>query len=416
MERVCFNRTVTFVLLLARHLSGLNTEDGFFSSFYDRCSSLKEDTIQDFILPLDRTARLQRKICDYTYSILQGNVTNFTDDFQRHIVTTQLWKCPFVDLCKYGHYLPQELLPIFYEKSCCESCSCDIPRCLQYGSCCPDVINNNLTFLQYPRCTTLTTEPSWSLQKYYGVYAISDCSSNDRELQKNCSQKYQDNLRSFYDILPCTSRLTSNVYRNKYCALCNGEQEQDLVFFQAQVAGGKDWSFATLTESEVMKKALAEKDMLIDFVPSDSQTVARCKVLIDTCNVTGKWAKYDNLTERACRSYTSEIDGYKNIFCMMCNGGSLNEFLCPTYRFLDYRSYSFSGMWKLESMAGLNKDQLSTGNEHEDEHCSSSQLYDVISVCNFVSEYHVTLFLLLSSDLDIVFFFFRLLYFFLVLL
>jgi hypothetical protein len=47
--------------------------------------------------------------------------------------------------------------------------------------------------------------------------------------------------------------------------------------------------------------------------------VPRSHILIDTCNVTGTWKRYDKDINFACNTFENDLKFYKNIFCYLCN-------------------------------------------------------------------------------------------------
>jgi len=127
------------------------------------------------------------------------------------------------------------------------------------------------------------------------------------------------------------------LYRNRFCAICNGLVEKDLSFFETY---GNFISLLTdFTGTEtLLDMVLKEKVYPIHFYNCDVKTGSyysgvRCSIAVSSCNQVGNWSEYDPDIERACHGYTNFFEGpvsgyrgyFKNIFCYICNGFPVSE-------------------------------------------------------------------------------------------
>ena len=110
-------------------------------------------------------------------------------------------------------------------------------------------------------------------------------------------------------------------YRNKYCAYCSDVD---------QTAVMKDWHVQiycddsiSLTDDNFVDK-MEEKNCSMYFLQPDETQTPTCQrsyqFEISTCNETGFWPYYDQLTDLACQSFIDPFSlTYKNYFCYLCN-------------------------------------------------------------------------------------------------
>ena len=114
-------------------------------------------------------------------------------------------------------------------------------------------------------------------------------------------------------------------YRNKFCALCNAvDFVSDLIKWRLEILCG---TVLELPDKNLLI-TIKEKQCEIVFKPPNVQTVQRCEITpynISTCNVTGKWTRYDADIELACQSFIDPFNlTYRNYFCYMCNIAELS--------------------------------------------------------------------------------------------
>lgn len=325
---------------------------------------------------------------------------NFENDFQRIIVETQLKFCPFVTLCNFTVGAQTD------QSSCCEPCLCR--NCKTNKTCCPTIMeesefviptlnatmqfdagNNSLWSTKgdrklAPVCELqhLTVRPS------EGFLAISDCPrESDPLLKYNCLRPYTKNL-GFGSVLPVFHNESLEVFRNKFCALCNGNDEDVLVYFQPL--------FSCANNTNMLRKFSSEMDIIdlvfsteqcdIKFINLDTKVdLIKCKYHISRCNVTGSWTKYDVHLETACKTYRSlsmhKKLVFRNVFCAMCNGIDPQKVICDSVYTLNTDVFPFSGLLKLDYSQGFSTSYLEKGETLDDSSCTETQVLDKLTVC-----------------------------------
>ena len=139
------------------------------------------------------------------------------------------------------------------------------------------------------------------------------------------------------DMIPVTSKLSGLTYKNKHCLLCHEKlQPEQIIEWSAEiVSSGARRERVFLPSIETIVDRLMETITTFSnmhFVPGDKSLTRPCKASdIISCNQTGLWDNYDELTETLClHGYhlpiISKIDKYtpltfKNIACLHCNTG-----------------------------------------------------------------------------------------------
>lgn len=312
-----------------------------------------DDDPEEMLTTLER---LQKYVFKDTNVLQYINVIK--NDFIKEIVREQLVRCPFVPQCDFA-LDTSWIEPPDGKGSCCRNCRCDISKCKGLNDCCPDIFSEEeINQTSISTCIPLSLKLKLGQDGVLGIQKCSD--GTGEELENNCTRSYTYNITSILDIVPCESNLTSKVYRNKYCALCNGVLEQDITYFYIDIKDTRGYEDIIVNEAELIQMALTTNYVRINFINATHQP--SCKTAIDVCNVTGKWEVYDYKSELACRLYRSEVfqsnKWYKNIFCAKCNGVLVTELFCRINR--DYTSsFSFSGLLKpstlIESSLNYNR-------------------------------------------------------------
>ena len=300
--------------------------------------------------------------------------------FLRDVIKMQLSNCPLAGLC--GHSLNVQEGGYYYG-SCCSSCSCNISTCFDEGDCCPDVMTEE-TIQSLKQSITQCVPGSLKLNRYGGgIVAISKCPAlTDVEMRFNCSRDYTDQLVALYDVLPCSNPDSQQVFRNKYCALCNGVNLTDLEYFQVALTGVTTIPLSYMTDTSLVQRALSDEGININFYSTETQEIytRTCTKYVDTCNITGNWTHYDKDMEMACKMYTSTIYlqtmRFKNIFCAFCNGIEITDIYCVKYSQDNVITvFGFSGLLKLNVL--MMKEEKKDGNT-----CNKEQFYDELAVSN----------------------------------
>ncbi|XP_041351118.1 uncharacterized protein LOC121370083 [Gigantopelta aegis] len=210
----------------------------------------------------------------------------------------------------------------------CPPCQCD-NDCRRFGDCCPDVSpaltetqNRTTQELRYFCQDNAFKIPPNKRNLFF--FSIAKCSLfADPLLVTLCDSP---NRTDPYMSRPVTSTVSGEVYRNKFCAECNGE----LSYIPWQIRVNCSVPVAVppeISSSDILQYFVQRKECSILYNRPQSTLLRICYVssekLISTCNETGLWENQDDLTERACASYYNPLfirrKGYKNIFCFYCN-------------------------------------------------------------------------------------------------
>jgi len=305
------------------------------------------------------------------FPIRIDNFAGIENQTHKHLVEIQQGICLQNSLCNVTFSF------ILFRPSprgkCCGDCSCDLDTCQIRGTCCPDILLT--TFGEFPprqKTPQNCIQMNIGSTSQEGIYGVDNCPvAADKELKRKCTQEYtRQTIYDLYDITPCVDKMSTTVYRNKYCALCNSNQEKDLdlLYFEIKficsqmLENGLGGNY-----DEILDKIFSEKVCSVSFsnplpcVGENCNSDKFCNVAVSSCNVTGNWKDYDADIEEACLSYTSNYmdpsmgpfgERFKNVFCYICNGydpklgGSCEWGFHPGG---STNIFSFSGLLKLNS-------------------------------------------------------------------
>ena len=213
--------------------------------------------------------------------------------------------------------------------ACCKPCSCT-SDCVKADNCCPDAPVNHE---EADTCQCITANENLNNKRgmstavpMSGPYRIVDTCPSDTNstIAKRCTVK-----RALTDYMFVTSMHIYTVYANRHCALCNGKTDfLPWKLFSKYCPGLFSMTFQTFQERD---DYIIDNCTLDAVPPADipKQTFSCHQRRIDTCNMTGKWDKYDPFIEHACLD-ASNSDIYENtdsllpklfsnVFCFMCN-------------------------------------------------------------------------------------------------
>lgn len=117
----------------------------------------------------------------------------------------------------------------------CFPCECSRPRCLVYGTCCPESLTERSnTTVQGTEVTTINTPPVTALvgcgpksEKLIGSLFVGSCPADymDGYVVTRCDEHNAPSGRNFDVITRVTDDVTNISYANKFCAQCNGAGE-----------------------------------------------------------------------------------------------------------------------------------------------------------------------------------------------
>nr|KAI8755911.1 adhesion G protein-coupled receptor E2-like [Biomphalaria glabrata] len=235
----------------------------------------------------------------------------------------------------------------------CFPCDCQKPRCLIYGTCCPEVHSPpenfynsadppdvNLSSLLLSKEVATTTNRTTNISCSNNFLLLRSCPDDfsDLRVRQWCEEdllgqdmEYDKNLM---DVLTKVSDpVTGVTYYNKYCAECNN------------VTNVTPWSiridclhylyvYKAINALELLRLSLdkASTCKVKDQIPEPNSTYATCddnfwfERVIGDCNLTGKWTHYDPDVARLCLQTTGHSFSvvlshmyYPNVFCALCN-------------------------------------------------------------------------------------------------
>lgn len=217
------------------------------------------------------------------------------------------------------------------------NCLCD-ERCRTYGDCCIDSMHFNST----EQKRAATTYRCVKTNGYNGAYVVAKCPAalKDKRVRDAC-EKPDSVDRDGMLSNPVTSRTTGLVYMNRFCAACNGDMVDPIIWDTKLVC-------EDLFDVENRSEQAAVVDTLrynagmwtVDFqgkpyecnpvvVPPVNTYVRPCQPNIVTM-CSAKWHKGN--IQSACEEYTTVMyyDGlaYKNVHCAMCNQIPVQNIQC----------------------------------------------------------------------------------------
>ena len=202
--------------------------------------------------------------------------------------------------------------------------------------------------------------------KAYKMVAVCKETFQDSKIVAKCHDATEKTDIS--EMMPVTSRHTGLTYVNKFCLMCNEAGTLDAAAIDV-------WDAKIIHYANVYRdRFVFNPNELIDnlsgfrtghgnihFVPRSSNLVQQCETYdVSSCNQTGLWEIYDEMTENTCHhghslpilhlsfSYRRESLRFKNIACVHCNLGNTFKdisLFCRNSVNLDYNeydSYSFS--------------------------------------------------------------------------
>lgn len=300
----------------------------------------------------------------YDYHVLpthdeQALVDNMTgwilDSTTKLYLKAHLLLCPRQDMC-FGdrfkrNYTSQ--LPFLS----CGHCDCG-SHCHRKQNCCPwrsytqdretspdyisyknrdlsqDIRNDNLSNVQL-QCITpqVNGNAPFHLRSEDSYLFVAQCLHNDdMETKRRC-----ENNTDFQDIFlyqPVFSLASNETFKNKDCAICNGETVENLVYWiPIFICSSKRTFYQTYTYSWIQSLVHGENSPCnLAFLPLDTRKVTKCykeENYVSACNIDNQLTSVDPIIFEACASdYVNyylhclspfQTTLYKNIFCAMCN-------------------------------------------------------------------------------------------------
>ncbi|XP_062574134.1 uncharacterized protein LOC134235970 [Saccostrea cucullata] len=277
---------------------------------------------------------------NHTINMADNKTVWIQDDRIRQLIRDYMLFCPNQDVC-----LGPEMINIVSvtttQKMACSECSCR-EDCYRKSNCCPSVVhlnntNDSIKVNDQLICTqTEFKAPGFSYNETGGnmYWMIATCppSYPNKDILNNCTQNVS--LTSNRDVSfyrPVTSAATNETYKNVFCALCHGENRNAIIRWKMFVETDVQKSILDVRETEEKLfelMASSNIDVGVVFLPPDSfknHTETCFTDYISSCNVSGLWTAYDQVTREACEDtnlisiFTDCTDLYKNVYCAICN-------------------------------------------------------------------------------------------------
>jgi hypothetical protein len=126
---------------------------------------------------------------------------------------------------------------------------------------------------------------------------------------------------------PVYSTVTRQTYQNIYCAMCFGENPEDLHLWKATILALEGVPNINSKAKDFFPELHRESFRVLFRPPPFLSSSTRCyKGYIEKCNVTGLWSLWDKRLLWACESLpmtvlfaNCELPFYKNVYCALCN-------------------------------------------------------------------------------------------------
>ena len=337
---------------------------------------------------------------DDNYDYYDDDYDYYDDDYYYYDDNYDDYDDNYVDddvECHYGEYS--------VSKPCCgwkchpdlkispNLCNCD-DMCLVYNDCCEnanvsfdqDFIANNISF----DCLYIP-----SIYDRWFVFIANTCPNGTQyKLHRLCTQPDKQNI---YSTTPITSLSTRFLYRNMYCAMCNGVD--DYVFWK--VALRCHWkpkeqaTFGNLSIEELYLRDecfLYYKEPLPNSYRKCYPTISSCP---ETSNETTTSLNQNGINVTSCENgdnkylYTSDAV-YKNPACYECNKDTNDEeATCSAYEFeykqihsiLSTRRYNLNFLFDLPTQESvvtryIRNEETTVEQTSYEGRCGPSEAYD----------------------------------------
>lgn len=308
---------------------------------------------------------------------LTQNISNF---YVRDVVQSQLLYCPYQPLCEeFGRTITLTNNYTALYPCCQQQCSCNVSSKATSPKKCPNInklgLDTPSEVCVRPQYRQYGSTKSNTFVSYKMISSCSPSFSNSHIRSKCESEPTQNEHLDLSLFTPVSVVNESDIYRNTYCATCNGRHESTFRTWkpQFQCSTGTPFDKIPLTQNELL--LTMHEDNKCNIVFKDNQYHPRCNWGVYTkCNMTGLWTKYDKAIDNACNSYTFVyMVNYRNVFCYMCNRDTQPKIGC-TLKELEpigggYRMGTFSGLIRYRSQETVEKQR-----------CSENYIYDDLQV------------------------------------
>ena len=149
----------------------------------------------------------------------------------------------------------------------------------------------------------------------------------DMSIIRRCTNPGQDG--SLDSVLPVTLVTTEEVFRNKFCVMCNNIElyYYNIIFWTIDIYAD---SFIKFPHNNLLDRIKANRGNIFFTPPKFVKSYKPCfmpEYTIGKCNETGLWNIYDKVAVLACNSFIDPYNyTYKNVFCFLCNQRNIGPF------------------------------------------------------------------------------------------
>ena len=295
------------------------------------------------------------------FQIMSTDANVFSDEDLQRVLTIHSDNCLVRSLCsvppptttaplstsvdEFGNVFVEITTPPLFSNpdgSCCQECSCDTATCSLTGTCCPDTLTYLPTVEESEAKRKITCEPGQyrlyvednvTLNLAYMMYRKCPDGFADDEVKAKCEIPRDVEPQDLSLVIPVTVLSSGQTYQNIFCASCYNIPDNMVTYWDAKVECRRSVFLpgdvsTILTDVERTEDCNVVYDLSAD-ARTDLPMSPLCKVLVNSCNVTGLWDTYDPVIEAACHAFTAPFDfAYQNVFCYLCNTNETLPLYC----------------------------------------------------------------------------------------
>ncbi|PVD37494.1 hypothetical protein C0Q70_00085 [Pomacea canaliculata] len=193
------------------------------------------------------------------------------------------------------------------------------------------------------RCCSKAFRPSLKVVTFMGCLlnqflVVLKCPQHQSEEERAVREGCESDLESYIMAKPVTDMESGRTFRNRNCATCHNASSL-AVWTRSLHCEHFQYVYTATSEDEMITIATAsDTSCIVNYLPPDNVSLLKCEDTADffsgvihTCNVTGRWATYDEEIEKHCLEIddlfyrVKDMSGqvYQNLFCAICNGRHL---------------------------------------------------------------------------------------------
>lgn len=257
------------------------------------------------------------------------------DDFSRvfsQTVNVTDMSCGRQNLCQRG------LGKLIYSASCfrCHSCYCD-DVCHVYGDCCNDKhvllsaasgAGHSPSYVTcLPKLDFVKTPQRFA--EHTGEFHVSKCPVDNILFSGAIARRCEHpDLSVMDEAIPVWSPSSRLSYRNKFCAICHNQTAYEFWGVSSKCNASALFT-GVRSQGEIWAKAWTSRDCAISTSPPRENISRSCLrgEMVDSCPRSGN--STSDMVIQLCNNLTNPVQFnrtfYKNAFCAVCNGVSLNR-------------------------------------------------------------------------------------------